>query len=73
MTLNNMAIMFTAQGKLDEADQMYRRALAIFVRTLDPSHPHIATCAENYAGLLRDMGRDEEADALDVQYCRLDD
>ena len=68
MTLNNMAVMFLTQGKLDDAEQMYKRALDIFVRTLDPSHPHISTCAENYAELLRDRGRDTEADSLKTQY-----
>jgi tetratricopeptide (TPR) repeat protein len=59
-----MTVMFTAQGKLADAAEMYARALSIFVRTLAPSHPHIAMCAENYAELLRTLGREDEADAL---------
>lgn len=50
-----------------------REAHLVLVRALDPSHPHIATCAENYAELMRDRGRDEEADALDARYQRKGD
>lgn len=73
MTLNNLAVMFTAQGKLDEAERSYDSALAILVRTLVPSHPSISTCADNYAELLRDRGRTEEADALEARYGRPED
>jgi hypothetical protein len=59
-----MAVMFLAQNKLADAEEMYVRALNIFRRALDPAHPHISVCAENYAELLRDCGRDSEADAL---------
>jgi hypothetical protein len=64
-------VMFLAQGRLDEAEQMYKRALDTFTRSLDPSHPHISTCVENYAELLRDRGREAEAEALEAQYRKL--
>ncbi len=40
-----------ARGKRDEAVELYARALAIFERVLDPSHPKVVTCRENDARL----------------------
>jgi hypothetical protein len=51
MTLNNLAVLAKAQGKRDEAAELYARALAIFERVLDPNHPKVTTCRENYARL----------------------
>ena len=66
MTLNNLAVCCTAQGRFVEAEAFYQRALAIFEATLGPDHPHVAACRENYA-LLRETGRASEALALETQ------
>jgi Tetratricopeptide repeat len=49
------------------AEPLYQRALAIREKALGPEHPNVATCLENYASLLRKMGRPEEAATLEVR------
>lgn len=34
---------------------LYRRALEIFEAALDPTHPKVVVCRENYELLLREM------------------
>ena len=36
-------------------------------RPLDPQNPDVATSLENYAVLLRQMGRDDEAEKLEAR------
>jgi hypothetical protein len=45
----------------------YRRALAIHEKAVGAEHPKVATCLENYAFLLRNMGRPEEAAPLETR------
>ena len=40
MTLNNLAGLYESQGKYDEAEPLYTRALGILLRSVGPSHPH---------------------------------
>ncbi len=42
-------ILLKTQGKLDEAEPLYRRALAIFEASLGPAHPDVATSLNNLA------------------------
>ena len=51
ITLNNLATLLKALGKLDEAAQYYRRALTIFERALSPEHPNLVACRKNYDAL----------------------
>ena len=46
---------------------MYKRALVIFEKALGPEHPNVAICLENYAALLRKMGRGTEAAPLEAR------
>ena len=41
-----------------------QRALAIWEKALGPEHSELSTFLENYAVLLRDIGRPEEDEAL---------
>ena len=66
-SLNNLAVLYRAQGQYAEAEPLYQRALAIRKRVLGPEHPKVATCLENYAILLRNMGRPEEAAPLEAR------
>ena len=43
------------QGKLEEAEPLYIRSLAISEKVLGPDHPAFATVLNNKAGLLRQM------------------
>ncbi len=64
-TLNNLALLYSDQGKYAQAEPLYQRALAIYEQAFDPDHPYIATVLENYARLLRQMQRNEEAATLE--------
>jgi hypothetical protein len=43
-----------------EAEPLYQRSLAIWEKALGPERPEVATGLENYAALLREMGRAEK-------------
>ncbi|MEE9269663.1 MAG: tetratricopeptide repeat protein, partial [Candidatus Krumholzibacteria bacterium] len=44
-----------------------KRSLAIREKALGPEHPHVATALENYARLLRETGRGNEAAKLEAR------
>ena len=44
------------QGKLEEADESTRRALAVWEKALGPDHPDVATGLNNLAQLLQVRG-----------------
>jgi tetratricopeptide (TPR) repeat protein len=46
-TLSNIANHYQEQGKYDEAEPFYRRALAIREKELGPDHPDIASSLNN--------------------------
>ena len=43
----------------------YPKAVETFEKAMGPSHPDLAECLDNYAGLLRETGRTAEAQALE--------
>ena len=45
------------QGKFDEADPLYLRAIEIGEKTLGPDHPDLATLLKNRARLLQQQVR----------------
>ena len=45
-----------AQGKLDEAEEPTRRALAVWEKALGPDHPTVAAGLNNLALLLKVCG-----------------
>jgi len=60
--LNNLGTLVGAD-RPQEAAVLVRRALAIFRRTLGRAHPNVGVCLENYASILRRLGRRREAAA----------
>jgi len=60
-SLNNLAVLYRAQGRYAEAEPRYTRALAIFEKALGPEHPVVAMSLENYAAFLRETGRETKA------------
>ena len=46
-----------------KAEPLYQRALRILEATLPSDHPHLAQTMENYAALLRQLNRNDEAKA----------
>ena len=52
------------QGRYEEAEPLYKRALEIRERVLGPDHPDTATSLNNLAILYDNQGRYEEAEPL---------
>lgn len=48
----------------DEAETLFRRAMEDTVKTLGPTHPHLATVAHGMVQLYEKQGRDEEVRRL---------
>lgn len=63
-TLNNLGAVLKAQGKLDAAEPIYRRALDMRERTCGADGLEVAETLNNIAGLLRVDGRLQEAETL---------
>ena len=57
--------MWRAEGKLQEAERLYTRSLAIREKALGPGHQDVAESLENYASLLRKLQRNDEAAAME--------
>jgi tetratricopeptide (TPR) repeat protein len=53
-----------AQGHPDEAEALYRRALAIWEQALGPNHVRVAMVANNLAIAYRDQKKLDEAASL---------
>lgn len=61
--LNNLALLLQDESRLDEAEPLSRRQLEILLRStrdVGRPHPYLRAGINNYAGLLREMGRSEE-------------
>ena len=65
--LNNMAALYSAQGKYAEAEPLYKSSLAIREKALGPEHPNVAKSLENYSDLLRKTRRGDEAAMMDAR------
>jgi tetratricopeptide (TPR) repeat protein len=63
-TLYNLAILRRQQGRLAEAEQLYRRALEIRERQEGPGHPDVATTLNNLAGMEAAQGQYDGARPL---------
>ena len=66
-SLNNLAIVYKATGKLDVAETLLRQTREIECRTMGESHPGYATTLSNLASLYTAMGRLDEAEPLYLQ------
>jgi tetratricopeptide (TPR) repeat protein len=66
-SLNNLGNCLRQQGKFVEAEPLYQRALDIKKKTGGAFHKDLVMILENYAKLLRAMGREAEATKMDTQ------
>jgi tetratricopeptide (TPR) repeat protein len=64
VSCNNLAELYRAQGKYGEAEQLYKRSLAIFENTQGPEHPSVAMSLNNLALLCQMQHRHAEAAVL---------
>jgi len=60
----NLAAMLFADKQFEDAEIFYRRAIAIKTITAPKADPELVTLKVQYAQLLRDLGRHDEAEAL---------
>ena len=61
MSLDDLAGLRQDQGRYDEAESLYRRALAILEVRLGPDHPDVATSLSNLARLHHPRGTTDPA------------
>ncbi len=62
ITTLNLALIYQDQGKLAEAEQIFKQALLITERGLGPDNPEVASCLDFYAELLTKLERRAEAE-----------
>ena len=55
----------TATGRYDDAQDLFRRALAIEERTVGPNDGCVAQCLEGYAQLLHKIGNETMAESME--------
>jgi len=61
-TANNLGVLYRNQGKLDEAKEMYMRALKGREKALGVDHISTLRTANNFGNLYADQGKLDEAD-----------
>lgn len=64
-SLNNLANCYRQQGKFNEAEPLYKRALELKTKQVGPFSNELISIMENYAKMLRASGRESEATKLD--------
>jgi CHAT domain-containing protein/tetratricopeptide (TPR) repeat protein len=63
-TITNLALLYYRQGRYGEAEELYKRALAIRAQVLGESHPDVAYALNNLALVYWTQGRYSEAEGL---------
>lgn len=63
----NMALLHQTQEQFEEAESLYRKSLAITEKALGRDSFSLISPLTNYASLLRQLQRNEEADALEAR------
>ncbi|MBU6452416.1 MAG: tetratricopeptide repeat protein [Cyanobacteria bacterium REEB67] len=63
-SLGNIGMLYHLQGRLPDAEKAYKRGVAIRTKRQGANHPETLKLIQNYANLLRDLKRDEEANHL---------
>jgi CHAT domain-containing protein/Tfp pilus assembly protein PilF len=62
--MNNLATSYSNQGRLIEAEALYKQCLAKRKIVLGESHPHTLSTMNNLASTYKDQGRHSEAEVL---------
>ena len=71
-SLYNLAGLYQATNRHDEAEPLYKQSMEIRRITLGEQHPHFADSLNNLTALYREMGRHDEAEELERRYHRPD-
>ncbi|HEY3135428.1 MAG TPA: tetratricopeptide repeat protein [Blastocatellia bacterium] len=69
-TLYGLARSFRDQGRYDEAEPLFKRALAIQEKAI-PDHPDLIETLNDYADLLRKMNRGADASQLEARAAQI--
>jgi hypothetical protein len=69
--MHELARWLNNRAEHDEAEPLYRRALAIDEKSFGPKHPEVATDLNNLARLLRATNRLAEAEPLSRRVLRI--
>jgi len=64
IALNYLGMLYQKQGRLGEAEPLYKRALAIYEKALPEGHPDIVISLANLAAFYQGQGRLSEAEPL---------
>ncbi len=59
--------LYDNQSKYAETEPLYQRFQAIVEKALGPEHPDVAQSLENYAALLRQTARADEAARMEAR------
>jgi tetratricopeptide (TPR) repeat protein len=62
--LHNLAYVYKAMGKYDQAEPLYQRDLAMTEKALGNDHPSVATTLNNLARLYESQGNNDQAERL---------
>ncbi len=65
--LDNYATLLRDEGKYDEAESLYKRALDTWAKNQYPENRDAAETLRNYAALLRKLDRPAEAEPLEAR------
>jgi len=65
--LNNLAQIYSLEGRYADVEPLYVRAINIWEQSLGPNHPDVAGCLLNYAAVLRKVHRKKEANQLEAR------
>ena len=63
-SLYNLAVLYDNQGKDEQAEPLYERALAIHERVLGEEHPNVAASLDNLAIHYDQQGKYAQAEPL---------
>jgi tetratricopeptide (TPR) repeat protein len=64
VALNNLAMVFEAQGKYADAEELFKRALAIYEKARGASQPIVANTLNNLAAVYDEQGKYADAEGL---------
>ncbi len=70
-SLRDRANAYTASGRYIEAEVLFKQSQAVYEKAERLNHPDIAGVLEDYARLLRKLGRITEAESLDARVRRI--
>ena len=65
-SLDALAVLYKNQARYADAEPLYKRALAITEKALDPDNPTVGAALNNLAELYEDQGRYPEAEPLSL-------